>query len=116
MKAPEPAPLRRPSWGGTDFSQLPKVEAEGWISRVGFERSRSYFTAARFDDTLESMEQCSGDGSLAELTPYAQRIHDAGMQVMLTFHYSNRRIPVPKPFPQWASLSDSDLGQRSHIY
>ena len=68
---------------------------------------------------LKVWNNASGDGSLAELTPYAQRIHDAGMQVMLTFHYSNtwadpegaQTIPT-----QWANLSDSDLLDSVRIF
>jgi arabinogalactan endo-1,4-beta-galactosidase len=114
-EAPEPAPLQPPSWGGTDFSQLPKVEAEGWIFRDSDsnEVDPILFLADQGLKVirLKVWNNASGDGSLAELTPYAQRIHDAGMQVMLTFHYSNTWAdPGAQTIPtQWANLSDSDL-------
>ncbi|HCP40859.1 MAG TPA: hypothetical protein DIT65_03625, partial [Cryomorphaceae bacterium] len=114
-KALAPAPEKRPSWGGTDFSQLPKVEAEAWIFRDSDsnEVDPILYLAEKGLHVirLKVWNNSSGDGSLSELVPYAQRIHDAGMRVMLTFHYSNtwadpgaQTIPV-----QWANLDEAAL-------
>lgn len=105
----------RPSWGGTDFSQLPKIEAEGWVFRDG--------DSNEIDPILYLAEQGlkvirlkvwnneSGDGSLSELVPYAKRIHDAGLELMLTFHYSNTWAdPGAQSMPrQWENLNEADL-------
>lgn len=114
-KPQEPINHERASWGGTDFSQLPKVEAEGWIFRDS--------DSLEVDPILHLAEQglrvirlkvwnnATGDGSLEELVPYAARIHAAGMEVMLTFHYSNTWAdPGAQSIPtQWENLDEEIL-------
>lgn len=111
----EPPQEPKRSWAGTDFSQLPKIEAEGfsfrnadstvvdpiaYLGEVGTEVIR-----------LKVWNNASGDGSLEELVPMCERIHDAGMKVMLTFHYSNTWAdPGAQHMPtQWEGLSLAEV-------
>ena len=107
---PEPTPEHSRPLRGTDFSQLPKIEAEGFV-----------FTDADGNqkDALEILHEAglnivrlkvwnnpTGDGSLQELIPFVSRLRDLELQIMLTFHYSDTWAdPGSQDLPdQWANL------------
>jgi arabinogalactan endo-1,4-beta-galactosidase len=110
-----PTPSTKLPLRGTDFSQLLKVENEGF---------QFYDCDSNGLDALEILSQeginiirlkvwnnPSGDASLQELVPFAQRIKAAGMQIMLTLHYSNTWAdPGAQSVPsQWNGLSFESL-------
>lgn len=95
---------------GTDFSQLPKIEAEGYTF---------YDEESDEKDALEILKSAglncvrlkvwnnpAGDGSLQELLPYVQRLKDLEIQIMLTLHFSDTWAdPGSQAIPdQWANL------------
>lgn len=112
--APVP-PIQKRSWGGTDFSQLPKIEDEEYIYRNedSVEVDPISYLAHKGLEVirLKVWNNSTGDGSLEELIPLAHRIHQAGMKVMLTFHYSNTWAdPGVQNIPaQWAGLAEEVL-------
>ena len=110
--APEqPKDESHPSWGGTDFSQLPKIELEGFDFRnedsIVVDPIQYLADQGLEVVRLKVWNNPSGDGSLAELVPISNRIHAAGMDIMLTLHYSNTWAdPGSQHIPQqWEGLS-----------
>lgn len=103
------------SWGGTDFSQLPKIESEGFVFRnsdsVAVDPIEYLAEQGLEVVRLKVWNNASGDGSLEELIPLANRIHGTGMDIMLTLHYSNTWAdPGSQDIPQqWSGLGMSEL-------
>ena len=100
-----PLPLR-----GTDFSQLPKIEAEGYAfaDKDGIQKDalEILHEAGLNIVRLKVWNNATGDGSLQELIPYVSRLRDLDLQIMLTFHYSDTWAdPGSQNLPdQWANL------------
>lgn len=114
--SPEPQPIPTAQLlKGTDFSQLPKIEAEGYVFRDSDSSARDAIEILKDAGLnlvrLKVWNNASGDASLEELVPYVQRIRAAGMKIMLTMHYSNTWAdPGSQDIPtQWQNLSTEAL-------
>ena len=111
---PEPTPTPE-LLRGTDFSQLPKIEAEGTVFRDSDSIARDAVEILKDAGLnlvrLKVWNNANGDASLEELVPYVQRIRAAGMKIMLTMHYSNTWAdPGAQDLPtQWQNLSTEVL-------
>lgn len=111
---PQPAPADH-GLRGTDFSQLPKIEQSGYTfytsDSLPADPLAILQTAGLNLIRLKVWNNPTGDASLEELLPYAQRIKDQNLQLMLTLHYSNTWAdPGAQSVPsQWASLPFDQL-------
>ena len=95
---------------GTDFSQLPKIEAEGYAftDKDGTQKDALIILQEAGINMvrLKVWNNSTGDGSLQELIPYVTRLRDLNLQIMLTFHYSDTWAdPGSQDLPdQWVNL------------
>ena len=111
---PDPVPSNSPL-RGTDFSQLPKIEAYNYMFKDADGNVGDALEILRNNGLnlirLKVWNNETGDGSLEELVPYVQRLKSLGFQTMLTFHYSNTWAdPGAQSVPtQWENLSISEL-------
>ena len=111
---PTPTPSDHPL-RGTDFSQLPKIEAYNYEFKDADGNPADALEILRNNGLnlirLKVWNNPTGDGSLEELVPYVQRLKTLGFQTMLTFHYSNTWAdPGAQSVPaQWENLSMSEL-------
>ena len=113
---PPPAPTSEPPvLRGTDFSQLPKIEQEGFLFYN--QDSTMVDPLLLLKDRgincirLKVWNNPTGDGSLNELIPLVQRIKNHQLMLMLTLHYSNTWAdPGQQLIPsQWSNLSHEVL-------
>lgn len=113
---PTPAPTSKATLlRGTDFSQLPKIEQQGFIFYT--QDSTAIDPLLLLKDKgincirLKVWNNPTGDGSLNELMPLVQRIKNHELLLMLTLHYSNSWAdPGQQIIPgQWSNLSQAVL-------
>lgn len=113
---PTPPPTSAPTiLRGTDFSQLPKIEQQGFIFYT--QDSTAIDPLLLLKDKgincirLKVWNNPTGDGSLEELLPLVQRIKNHQLLLMLTLHYSNTWAdPGQQAIPdQWSNLPHATL-------
>lgn len=113
---PTPAPTSKTTLlRGTDFSQLPKIEQQGFIFYT--QDSTAIDPLLLLKDKgincirLKVWNNPTGDASLNELMPLVQRIKNHELLLMLTLHYSNSwSDPGQQVIPsQWSNLSQAVL-------
>ncbi|MDX8056775.1 glycosyl hydrolase 53 family protein [Lentzea sp. BCCO 10_0798] len=101
---------------GADISWMPQMEANGyyWLNKSGVRQDlftilKSYgLTAISLRTWVNpSNSPANGHCSIQETVKMAQRCRDAGMQVLLGFHFGDtwNSVGVQKPPKAWANMS-----------
>jgi len=105
---------------GADISWMPQMEANGyyWLNKSGqrqdlFTILKSYgITAISLRTWVNpSSSPANGHCSIQETVKMAQRCRDAGLQVLLGFHFGDtwNSVGVQKPPKAWANMSYAQM-------